>query len=215
MVSWKQALRAALLSGSIASVCSALALAVCGRIERGTAAGPNNGPSQWIWGEAAAYERRATVRHTLVGYAIHHLMSVGWALLHEKYLVRGIPPRSSTHGIALGAVTAATASFVDYRIARGRLQPGFDKQLSRKSLFMVYTAFALGLAAAGAITSRSRTAVQLSSDFHISRSRSAVQMRGSRMPPASSYARLTSNGMQWSKIANEPNRGRRRSQVSR
>ena len=54
-----------------------------------------------------------------------------------------------------------------------------------------------------------------SSASHIWRSRSAVQMRGSATPPASSQARLTSNGMQWSKIANAPNRGRRRSHVSR
>jgi hypothetical protein len=147
MLSWTRARRDAAVSGSAASVCSALALAACGRIERGTAAGPNNGPSQWIWGEHAAYERRATLRHTAVGFAIHHVMSLGWALLHEKYLVRGRPHLSSTHRLALGAMTAGAACFTDYQIATGRFRPGFEKQLSRPSLFLVYAAFACGLAA--------------------------------------------------------------------
>jgi hypothetical protein len=146
MVSWNQALRAAAVSGSAASVSSSLALAICGHIEGGTAAGPSNGPSQWVWGEEAAYERRATLRHTAVGYAVHHLMSIGWAVLHEKYFVRGDHPLSSTQALLLGAMTATTAYIVDYGIAPGRFRPGFEKQLSRKSLFFVYAAFACGLA---------------------------------------------------------------------
>jgi hypothetical protein len=41
---------------------------------------------------------------------------------------------------------------------------------------------------------------QPSSAFHMSMSRCAVHTRGSAWPEASSYARLTSKGMQWSKI---------------
>ena len=43
-----------------------------------------------------------------------------------------------------------------------------------------------------------------SSDSHIALSRSAVQMRGSRYCVASSSARVTSNGMQWSKMTHWP-----------
>jgi hypothetical protein len=45
-----------------------------------------------------------------------------------------------------GLATAAIACAVDFQVARGRLQPGFDKQLSRKSLALVYVAFGVGLA---------------------------------------------------------------------
>jgi hypothetical protein len=43
------------------------------------------------------------------------------------------------------AATAAVACFVDYRVARGRFQPGFEKHLDRGSLTLVYASFALGL----------------------------------------------------------------------
>ena len=56
---------------------------------------------------------------------------------------------------------------------------------------------------------------QLSSAAHIAVSRSAVQMRGSRWAVASSKARDTSKGMQWSKITHWPYFGRVASSVSR
>jgi hypothetical protein len=138
--------RSALLSGSLASLTSGLALVACGWIERRTPAGPLNGPSQWVWGEHAAYERRATISHTVVGYAIHHVMSVGWAFTHEA-LRRKMRAETVPRRLAAGAATAALASFVDYQLTPRRLRPGFEKQLSRTSLFAVYAAFALGLAA--------------------------------------------------------------------
>jgi hypothetical protein len=153
MVSWNRAVRRGALSGTAASLLSALALAACGRIESGTAAGPNNGPSQWIWGRRAARVRRATWRHTAVGYGVHHLMSMGWATLHEKQVASPTATSLASH-LGRGAITAAMACFVDYQVAPRRLQPGFDKQLSRKSLFVVYAAFAVGLALGSATQRR-------------------------------------------------------------
>jgi hypothetical protein len=145
MITWNEALHNALRSGSAASALSALTLAVCGKVESGTFAGPLNGPSQWIWGQRAAHRRQATLRHTAIGYAIHHATSIFWATLHEKHVARLTERRSPAMQLAAAAGTAVFASFVDYQIAKGRLQPGFDKQLSRKSLFLVYSSFALGL----------------------------------------------------------------------
>lgn len=147
---WQQALARAIVSGTSASALSALALAACGRATNGTAAGPLNGPSQWVWGQGAAHRRRATLRHTAVGYVIHHLMSIFWATLHER-----ATPRNTSYAPAerllTAAATAAVAWFVDYHLTPQRLQPGFEKQLDGKSLFAVYTAFALGLAAGDAL----------------------------------------------------------------
>src|SRR5581483_6182015 len=139
------ACRRALVSGSLASLFSAVALALLGTLEGRTAAGPLNGPSQWVFGEHAAHRRQWSARYTLVGYAIHHLASVGWALLHERHVReliarRGPGPRSWT-----AAATATVACISDFLIARGRLRPGFEKQLNWKSLSVVYAAFALGL----------------------------------------------------------------------
>jgi hypothetical protein len=129
----------------MAAICSAIALAACGALEGKAPAGPLNGPSQWIYGRLAAHRRRASFQYTVVGYAIHHVVSVGWAALHEKHIAGLFGKRSTAARFGAAAVTAAIACFVDYQVAQGRAQPGFEKQLSRKSLFAVYAAFAAGL----------------------------------------------------------------------
>ncbi|MFL6606534.1 MAG: hypothetical protein ACJ8R9_35115 [Steroidobacteraceae bacterium] len=138
----------------MAAVISGFVLLACGQLERNAPAGPLNGPSQWIWGRSAAHRRLFTWRHTAVGYSIHHVVSVGWATLHEKHVADLVRGRSLSSRLAAAGATAAIACFTDYRIARGRLQPGFEKQLSSTGLFLVYSAFALGLALHKGSTSR-------------------------------------------------------------
>lgn len=151
---WRQAARRAVYSGAAASLLSAAVLAIRGRREQGTAAGPNNGPSQWIYGRSAAYRRDASLKYTLVGLAIHHLSATGWALLHERVFNHGGKPQSGGGRVLRAAATAAVANFVDYKLTPQRLQPGFEVQLSKKSLVYVYAAFALGLALASRSTAR-------------------------------------------------------------
>lgn len=146
MTTWKEAARRAIFSGSAASVLSGVVLAICGKWERNAPAGPLNGPSQWVWGERAARRSRVTVRETALGYSIHHAVSMGWATLHEKHIAGLIPSRSPAARVAEAAVTATLAYVMDYGVARGRLQPGFDKHIGGMSLCAVYAAFALGLA---------------------------------------------------------------------
>jgi len=142
---WSQALRRGIVSGSFASIASAAALAACGKRELNDPAAPLNGPSQWLWGERAACADGFSVRHTVAGYLVHHAMSIFWAVLYEKFRRRAIPAAA----VALPAVcTASGACVVDYCLTPKRLTPGFEKRLSRRSLFLVYAAFAAGLAAA-------------------------------------------------------------------
>jgi hypothetical protein len=147
-IDWATAARRALVSGSVASILSTAMLAACGRLENGSAAGPVNGPSQWIWGRSAARVRRPSLRHTLTGHAVHHFCSCGWALLHERWHGNDSRPHAV---VAKAAATAALASFVDYQLTPKRLRPGFETQLSKPSLLAVYGAFALGLAITGSI----------------------------------------------------------------
>jgi hypothetical protein len=142
----KQTTREALLSGAAASVLSAIVLAICGRLENRSAAGPLNGPSQWIYGRRAAYAREPSLRHTLTGYLIHHFTATGWAWLHEWMFGARKQRQSPARRLGTAAVTTSVANFVDYKLTPKRLQPGFEAQLSRKSLFVVYAAFAVGLA---------------------------------------------------------------------
>jgi hypothetical protein len=153
-MTWREALRRGALSGTVASLLSSLALAVCGRLDAGTAAGPLNGPSQWAWGERAAHVRRATWRHTALGYVIHHVMSVGWATLHEKHFAHPPHRASGASRLAASALTSAAAAFIDYRVVPRRFGPGFEKQLGRNALLAVYAAFALGLALGSGVASR-------------------------------------------------------------
>lgn len=141
-----QALRSAVYSGAVAGIVSTIALAVCSKYEEGSAAGAINGPSQWLWGEREAHMRRTTVRHTAVGYGIHHLTSVGWATLHEYSFGRPSKPRGLLRHCVEAAVTAATAYVVDYHLAPARLRPGFKKHLGPVGIFAAYAPFAAGLA---------------------------------------------------------------------
>ena len=151
------ALRAALLPGAVACATSAAALAVCSQIESGHAAAALNGPSQWLWGEAEAYTRRATMRHTAVGSAIHFFTSVMWATAHELAFGRTDPATKSAPRIcAEAAVTAATGYIVDYHLTPRRFQPGFEKHLGGLSMFATYAAFGAGLAAVALARRRSR-----------------------------------------------------------
>jgi hypothetical protein len=157
MVSWKTAFSNALLAGSTASVFSTIVMSVLGLIEERSPAGPSNAPSQWIYGERQAYRRRFSLRYTGVGFLVHHTASIGWAVAHEKLFAERRQKARLPERIGHCALTAAFACFADYKIARGRLQPGFEKHLSRPALFAVYTAFALGLFAGGELTRRRRT----------------------------------------------------------
>src|SRR5690606_130633 len=84
-------LRDVCLSGSVGSVTSTVALALCGGAENGSAAGPINGPSQWLWGQREAYTQALTWRHTAAGYVIHHATSVLWASVYENVCRSGEP----------------------------------------------------------------------------------------------------------------------------
>ncbi len=145
MNEWKRAARKALVSGTTASLLSTAALALAGKAERNAPAGPVNGPSQWVFGRRAAYRRAASLRYTLTGFLIHHASAMGWALLHERVFGRPKQPPTTARIMRNAALTATVANFVDYKLTPKRLQPGFEAQLSKKSLLAVYAAFAVGL----------------------------------------------------------------------
>jgi hypothetical protein len=138
------------ISGSTAAVLSAAALSLRSKADENSFAGGLNGPSQWLWGAREARTRRATLRHTAVGYMIHHGTSVFWALLFERMCGRSNRNRllrlSAARIVAEAAGMTALAFAVDYGITPRRFQPGFEKHLTRRSMLIVYTAFAAGFA---------------------------------------------------------------------
>jgi hypothetical protein len=153
-VRWEAAARRALFSGASASACSAVALSICSRIDEGSYAGGLNGPSQWLWGEAEAYTREPSVRHTVVGYGIHHLTSVFWAILYERMFGEPEQRKTPLRRCAEAALSTTGAYIVDYYLTPRRLRPGFEKHVRGRSMFVVYGAFALGLAVASIVRER-------------------------------------------------------------
>jgi len=153
MKTWKQALKDALVSGSLASLVSTAALATRGKQETGSPFAPTNAISHWLWGDRAARHNEPDLRHTLLGYTIHHASSLLWATIYERFFTpagqqASAQVKRNTSATLLGSATvAATACFVDYKLTPHRLQPGYEMRLSKKSLFLVYASFAAGLAA--------------------------------------------------------------------
>ncbi|WP_192805118.1 hypothetical protein [Noviherbaspirillum aerium] len=152
---WGQAFKDGLISGSIASAASTAVLSVRGEREADTPYAPTNATSQWVYGEQAAYHDEPSLRHTVIGYGIHHASVTLWAVIYEKWFGKHAERTDASSlgkATAGAAMIAAMACFVDYRLTPRRLRPGFEKRLSRASLFMTYASFGAGLLVRGLTT---------------------------------------------------------------
>jgi hypothetical protein len=146
-------LRIGLASGALASLASTAALMLCGRRETGSYSAATNATSHWVWDRSAFAIYRPTLRHTALGYAIHHAMSTFWALLYARFFGARPSARSLPATLAAAGIASAAACAVDYTVTPKRLTPGFEHHLSRPAMAIVYATFALGLAA-GCIAAR-------------------------------------------------------------
>jgi hypothetical protein len=135
----------ALVTGTVASLASAAALALLSRAEGKGALQPVNATSHWLHGEQAADCDELDATHTLVGFATHYASAVFWALPFEFWLARHRPSSAGTL-LRSACVTSAVAAAVDYGITPKRLTPGWELVLSKRSLVVTYGALALGLA---------------------------------------------------------------------
>jgi hypothetical protein len=148
-------LRNALISGSAASVASALALAACSGKDARTPFSAVNAVSHWVWGDQAFRRDAPSWRYTALGMAIHHGSALFWGTLFERVFGRKLARAGTGATLAAAAATTAVAYFTDYQLTPRRLQPGFEQRLSAPSLAAVYAAFGLGLAA-GALAAHRR-----------------------------------------------------------
>ena len=152
MAGWDTTLRFALMSGTVASAASTVALALLARAEGKGALQPVNSTSHWRNGEQAAAWRKADLAHTAVGYATHHAATVFWAVLFEWWLGARRPAALPLvrDALAMSAVAAA----VDYGATPKRFTPGWEFVLSKRSMAAAYAAMAAGLAAGAWINRR-------------------------------------------------------------
>lgn len=146
MKKWSAALRHGAWSGSLASLVSAAVLAACGRRENGSVYAPINAVSHWLWGDRDAHRNAPSLRHTGLGYLIHHCSAIFWGVLFERHASAVLDRQRVVPTLAAAAGATAVACFVDYQLTPHRLQPGYEQRLSRPSLGLVYGGFGLGLA---------------------------------------------------------------------
>lgn len=154
MDTWSKALRQSVLPGALASLASTLVLAACGKRETGSMFAAVNAVSHWLWGDKATRANRPSIKHTLVGYLIHHGASMFWATLFEKTCCKTLDKKEAAATVTAAAAASAVACFTDYQLTPPRLRPGFEERLSRSSLLLVYAAFAVGLAAGACLNRR-------------------------------------------------------------
>jgi hypothetical protein len=142
----------AVLTGAVASVVSAAALAALAKAEGESAVQPANATSHWLHGEKAGRRKAVDLAHTGVGLVTHHASAFFWALPFEAW--QALYPRPSSAEIVRDAIVmSAIAFFVDYGLVPMRLTPGWELVLSRKSIVGAFASLAAGLAA-GAFASR-------------------------------------------------------------
>lgn len=153
MEAWNTAFRRGLVGGATSSVLSTVALALLGHREAGSAYAPTNAVSHWIWGDEALREDAPSMRHTVPGYLIHHGSATFWSVLFERMCGHLLDRKEPATTLGVATAASAVACFVDYQLTPRRLQPGFEKHLSRPALAVVYGAFGVGLAL-GAMLSR-------------------------------------------------------------
>lgn len=148
MKNWQQAVSEGIWPGVLAGATTAVVAAWRGRADTGSALAPINAPSHVLWGERAAAVRKATWRHTALGYLINTAAGVFWAAVLEKLFGRAIARRGASVALLGGAATAGIAYLTDYHLVPKRLTPGYEKRVSGRSLLLIYGVLALTLGAA-------------------------------------------------------------------
>ena len=145
--------RATLLSGTVASLTSTLALMGLARAEGRGALQPTNATSHWLNGPAAAGVERADAIHTGVDYATHHTATLFWALPFSAWLASR-KPRSAPAVFRDALIMSAVAAAVDYGATPKRFTPGWELVLSKSAMALTYAAMAGGLAAGALMAER-------------------------------------------------------------
>ena len=135
-----------LISGAAGGLLSHVAAAAASRRERGKSDLAMHAVSHIAWGDAPESHTGRHAYNEAIGTALHHGASIFWASFFEA--LYGPAAERSTRSALVGGVTIAAAAYVtDYHVVSDRFKPGFEAHLSNASLFSIYAALAIGLAA--------------------------------------------------------------------
>lgn len=148
----KPAARAARDSGQKSLICTLAtfaAVALCGQIENGNAAAPLNAISHISYGDEALAQEELSLKYTGTALLLNKSANASWAALHEMLVGESQDDGNVAASLAGGALIAALAYFIDFRLVPKRLTPGFEHKLSGRSLLFVYVVLALALGLGG------------------------------------------------------------------
>jgi hypothetical protein len=146
-----------LSTGKLASAATAGAAALCGQLEIGKPFAPINAISHVVFGVDANEQDEASRKYTATRALVNDAASISWAALHEQLFGRTAEKGNLALVLGGSAGIAALAYLTDYHLVPKRLTPGIEKRLSSRSLFVIYTALALSLAAGSMINAHRKS----------------------------------------------------------
>lgn len=131
----------AIATGALTTV----AVALCGQLENGNAVAPLNAISHILWEDDALDQDEISTKYTGVALALNLSAHGGWALIYELFFGES-RDEGETAKPLLGALAVSLLAYViDYHVVPPRLTPGMEHRLSRRALWPIYGALALGL----------------------------------------------------------------------
>jgi hypothetical protein len=142
----KRFVRDVLISGAGGGLLSHLAASICSLRENRRSELPMHAVSHIWWDDAPEAHQGRKQQNAVIGAGLHHGACFFWSTFFEA-LFGQRAERSTTSALAGGAAIAAAAYVTDYHVVSDRFKPGFEAHLSNRSMFVVYAALALGLAA--------------------------------------------------------------------
>jgi hypothetical protein len=141
------------ISGTLASVTSGIALGLASKAEGKAAAQPLNATNHWLQGDRAASVKRTDVSHTVIGYGTHLAATIFWAAIFNQWTAHR-PPAAALPMLRDALAISAIAATVDYALTPHRFTPGWELNLSTRSMGVAYVAMGLGLAAGALLPQR-------------------------------------------------------------
>ena len=142
-------------AGSAATALTTATILCLGHERDASMWAPLNAVSHITFGDEAAQQTELSAKYTGTGTALNTAAIFSWAAVHAGVMTL-LPRRDLPAAIGAGAAVAAAAYVTDYYVVPRRLTPGFEKRLSGRSIFWIYSALAAGLAA-GWVANRSRS----------------------------------------------------------
>lgn len=133
-------------AGAAAAAATTATVLYLGHRRDQSAWAPLNAVSHIAFGDEAARHTELSARYTGTGAALNTAAMIAWAAIYAGAM-RSLPRSTWPAAVAMGAAVSAAAYVTDYHVVPRRLTPGFEKRLDGRSLLVIYSTLAAGLAA--------------------------------------------------------------------